>query len=630
MLSSVLVIVPFLAVINAANDWSVPCITGECSYDIPASTNGSASGTMTIWGSQDAITDITTAADWQILGCDPNALSQDIRLVCMSDDPAAKCSHLYQNTGAVGKVVRLPENCGSSAFARVSKAWVPEDQSIPASVTARLVRRDGTQPQVKALSLDTDFDAVDYSKTGAVNIAIQGANVPGASGTFSVPPSKRNSRVAQRGLVSFVKNAVSSIATNSINVNKTLDLPPLNFDKKANLFNKTITCGPVKASVSADVDANANAAASVGVAASGTLIPPKITDFGVIAGLTASVSGTLDLTADVAGQIDSGKITLVNIGIPGLDFPGILTIGPSFQVQAQATANLDVNLDMNVGINFDVKNAQLSFPPGTGDATNGKAFSIGDTPLTLSASPDVAATGTLTAHIIPSLNLGVSALGNKVSAQVFFEVDGSASLKLSLDASADAQTVIGGSSSTTTTDESSTTVNKSTSYKTTKSMAYHTTTAAMSHYTTMTHSTAKSMMHTTTTAKAMSSSAAAPKASASASASSKQMYDRAVTSSFGGCFEVDAGIAVNAGADGSFFGLFDKNAQDTLFSKNFVIFKKCFGAAASRRSMFRLSRLQRQSALGRRAGLTCPAAGLKSPASLVSPTVVKSAAIKAI
>lgn len=45
---------------------------------------------------------------------------------------------------------------------------------------------------------------------------------------------------------------------------------------------------------------------------------------------------------------------------------------------------MDVNLDMNVGINFDVKNAQLSFPPGTGDATNGKAFSIGDTRMSFS------------------------------------------------------------------------------------------------------------------------------------------------------------------------------------------------------------------------------------------------------
>jgi hypothetical protein len=64
------------------------------------------------WGSNNAITDITKAADWQILGCDSNALAQDIRLVCLKDpdDPNSQCSHLYQEIGAVNKIVRLPED----------------------------------------------------------------------------------------------------------------------------------------------------------------------------------------------------------------------------------------------------------------------------------------------------------------------------------------------------------------------------------------------------------------------------------------------------------------------------------------------------------------------------------------
>ncbi|KAJ7794047.1 hypothetical protein B0H14DRAFT_2185975, partial [Mycena olivaceomarginata] len=91
------------------------------------------------WGAEDAISDITTAADWQILSCDPDALSQDIRL----------CA------GAVNKIICLPESCGRSAFARVANTWVPDDQSIPASIAKRLVRRDGSTPQVKALTIDT-------------------------------------------------------------------------------------------------------------------------------------------------------------------------------------------------------------------------------------------------------------------------------------------------------------------------------------------------------------------------------------------------------------------------------------------------------------------------------------------
>ncbi|KAJ7491365.1 hypothetical protein B0H11DRAFT_1007727 [Mycena galericulata] len=445
MFSSVLVLVPFILGINAANDWNVPCTTGQCEYDLPTATNASASGTVKIWGSTDAISDITTAAGWQILGCNSSALSQDLRLVCMNDpsDASSQCAHLYQGAGAVNKIVRLPENCGASAFARISNAWVPADQSIPASVKARVVRRSGTPPVVKALSIDTNFDAVDYSKTGPVNIAIQGANVPGAPNTIQIPGSRRRSavRASRRGLGSLLSGALSSVSkgidnaasdvkgaaesvgkditsvagaaatkvatvakeaatdvkkvatkaatdvknvatkaatdvknvatkaatdvkaaataaagdaaaaaskvkgaaesaasdvaaatNNKVDLNHAFTLPPITFDKSANLINQAVQCGPVSASLNVDVDANANAQVTVTVAATGTLVPPKFTSFGVVAGMTATAAGTMTMTADVTGQVDSGSIQLVNIGIPGFDLPGLLTLGPSFQV----------------------------------------------------------------------------------------------------------------------------------------------------------------------------------------------------------------------------------------------------------------------------------------------------------
>ncbi|KAJ7763197.1 hypothetical protein DFH07DRAFT_813093 [Mycena maculata] len=634
MLSSVLVLVPFVTLINAANDWSVPCITGECSYDIPT-TNGTASGTMAIWGSQDAISDITTAADWQILTCDPTALSQDIRLVCMSDASDAKCSNLYQNTGAVNKIVRLPENCGSGPFARVANASVSEDQTIPSSIAARLVRRDGTQPLVQTLSLDTNFSAVDYSKTGQVNIAIQAANVPGASGTIPIPPSKRTTRISQRVLQNFVANVLDA---NVANVNQTIDLPPLSFDKTVNILNKTISCGPVTASVDINLDGNTQATAQVGVAATGTLIPPKITSFGIVGILNGNVAGTMDIKANVNGQVDSGKVTLLNLGVPGLDIPGILTVGPSLQIDAQVTADFDVNLDMTVGINLALDNTTLNFPPGSGAAPNAELFSIGDTPLSLSASPDVTATGNVTAHLIPSLNLGVSALGNAASAQVFLSLDTSATLQLNLEGSLNASTVIDESSSTdsdSTTTETDfttyfTTIKETEGVTTVTKITDVTSTTTVIEDSTITHSTA------TATPAAYYTPASKASTTASTSYQYQSTYGRDVTTSFGGCFEVDAGIDVTAGADASFFGLFDPNVSDTLFSKNFVIFKKCFGAAASKRSLFArfsLSRPdRRESSFGRRAALadlTCPASDVGTPASLVDQTI-KSAAIKAV
>jgi len=56
----------------------------------------------------------------------------------------------------------------------------------------------------------------------------------------------------------------------------------------------------------------------------------------------------------------------------------ILTVGPSFQINAQAKAVLDVNVDMTVGINYKIKNAELVFPPSSKHAAGG-SFNIGDT-----------------------------------------------------------------------------------------------------------------------------------------------------------------------------------------------------------------------------------------------------------
>jgi len=89
----------------AVNDWSVPCTQGQCSWNLPADSG--ASGTVHIWGSPNAISDITIATGWRITSCDPSAMTQDIQLVCEGDNP--DCDHLFQG-GAVHTIVRLPDN----------------------------------------------------------------------------------------------------------------------------------------------------------------------------------------------------------------------------------------------------------------------------------------------------------------------------------------------------------------------------------------------------------------------------------------------------------------------------------------------------------------------------------------
>ncbi|KAF8073317.1 hypothetical protein FPV67DRAFT_1409522 [Lyophyllum atratum] len=499
-LLSVLLLLPFTAH-AALNDWSKPCFQGECFYDLPAS-NGQASGSLKIWGSPDAITDITSAAGWTILGCSPNALAQDIRLICHSEDPqGAGCAHLYQNVGAVGKIVRLPENCGKSAFARISKAWVPKDQSVPKDVAHSLIRRQGVQPKVQALALDTNFAAVDPAVNGDVSIAIQGSTVPGAEGNLTVtPPSSRRRRSThdRRGFISFIKDAFDRF--NSFDKSTTQTLPPVEVAKNFPIFSKSISCaGPpaFDASIKADVDTNARAVITLGVAAAGTIVPPKLSDFGLFAGMDASLEGTLGLKGNVAATADSGQITFFEVGIPGLDFPGVLSIGPTFKILGQATATLDVDVDMKVDLSYDVQGAKLFFPPSANHPSGG-SFSPETAPLKLSVSPSVASKAVIAAHLIPRLDVGVSALGGAAEATVFLDLDTSASVTMTLNAGASAGVAV-----------------ESNTGDVTKS----------------------------------------------------------ASASVDGCISANTALNVNAGAEGSFFGLFDSSIKVPLFGKDFELFK---------------------------------------------------------
>ena len=40
-----------------------------------------------------------------------------------------------------------------------------------------------------------------------------------------------------------------------------------------------------------------------------------------------------------------------------------MSIGPTFKINGQVKANLDVDLDMTVNIAYNVKDAQMVFPP---------------------------------------------------------------------------------------------------------------------------------------------------------------------------------------------------------------------------------------------------------------------------
>lgn len=249
--------------------------------------------------------------------------------------------------------------------------------------------------------------------------------------------------------------------------------------------------------------------------------------------------------------------------------------------------------------------------------------------LKLSVSPAANATGTIEAHLIPRLNLGVSALGDTVKANVFLELDANAALVLELDAKTSSTLDNGstnGTETATTTSASeyetgstvSAGINSALNYSTQASV-YSTSSASVSASqgsptSSTSGSESSSVDEVSTDAISYVSStfetasvgtaryrrrqgqptpvveAARPTGSVPVSASSGvggsfvaaggSNASADTSSSLGGCFSVNAGLDVNVGAEGSFFNIFDKSVSETLFSKDFELFQ--VGMAASR------------------------------------------------
>ncbi|KAJ8520806.1 hypothetical protein ONZ45_g2441 [Pleurotus djamor] len=473
-----------LALAKPANDWSKPCFDGECAYDMHPSTGNS--GVLRMSGA--GITDITPAAGWIILDCDPHALEQEIRLVCSSTNhEEAGCHHVFEN-GAEHKVVRLPESCTEAPFLRIASATIADDQHIPTHAKQRITKRDGNNPVVHTIRVDSNWAAADVSKVGVVHFDFIGSNTPDAAmmatryssaqSPLLVKQSAKLSKRGQDGFFDWIKNAFNAVKDAVVHAVKTVvnavvhvvqstvqklkELTSFSINpewiKKINIDTGgqmipvyhlqagSVHCNKgIAATLDVSAGGKVDADVRFGLMANGSVIPPQIGSWAVYAIVNGDVDVHLSVVASVYGQLTSGRKQVAQVDVTPLQIPGIISLGPFVRLEVEAM--LDVGLDVFVDAHLKYKVNKLEFwhPKKLTEedpaAKSGyESLDFQQSPLTIEATADVIAQANITAHLIPSLHLGLSLFGGAASASGFIEVDAWARLSLEAHASASAST----------------------------------------------------------------------------------------------------------------------------------------------------------------------------------------------
>ena len=97
---------------------------------------------------------------------------------------------------------------------------------------------------------------------------------------------------------------MSTAIEQTFNYNKSGSTPVV-ISKTFNLFSKSAQCSTFSAGFDVDVTASVNANINYGFALSGTLIPPEVNDFSLVAGFDATLLGklSLELVANVCVSV---------------------------------------------------------------------------------------------------------------------------------------------------------------------------------------------------------------------------------------------------------------------------------------------------------------------------------------
>ncbi|KAJ7502451.1 hypothetical protein B0H11DRAFT_1712411, partial [Mycena galericulata] len=386
-----------------------------------------------------SVSSLDLASDWVITGCARSSdQPQEVLAYCSKsmDSDDSGCGHVFIGQ-AENTVVRMPSTCGLGPYARIASLTPQENQmAAPAHVRRQLPENE----LVYSLKFDYNFAAIP-DENGPILMRADVTDIPGYwdeminsppdAGTTSTKRSNSKRDFHQpEGLErrwfgpfdSWLQKLNTVTNGNSISRN-------FHWSDTYTIFHQEESCPNFSSSLDISVTGSAQANSRFGYYLEATIIPPAIQQCYVYLNAGASAQATFTITGLAQAQFGTERAEIISFGFPGLYYPGLLTLGPSLHLYGELTGSLSMSGSYSASVGYEFPSIDLSFgkqdsnndeentsnPVNPTDNNNGFDYSFGY---------NVNLQGNVEAHLVPSLQLGLSVLGGAVlDAQIFTEAD---------------------------------------------------------------------------------------------------------------------------------------------------------------------------------------------------------------
>ncbi|KAJ6484674.1 hypothetical protein C8R45DRAFT_1214705 [Mycena sanguinolenta] len=410
-----------------------------------------------------SVSSLDLASDWVVTDCDATSDQPQSVLAyctCPMDDEDCGCAHVFIGH-ATDTIVKMPTTCGLGPYARVVSLEVHPDQTVLS--TEHGVRKRSTDP---VYWLVFDYAFTDISEdNGPIYMRADMTDMPGYwNAVIDSPPDEGTTSVRKKRDMNFHQprgyqpRAMEKRWFGSFSA----WLAKLNTLATSDSIHGPLSCPNFQSSLDISVSGYAAVNTQFGYYLEATIVPPAVQQAYVYFKAGAGAEAAFTITGVASASWTSGRYELIEFGFPGEHVFLVLStefnpnssrivlpwlaepwsLCASFilsrkcwfefsqlHLYGELSGQISLSGSLKTSVSYTFPNLDLSF--GKQDSNPGQnSFGSVVAPTNHNGGANYAfgwnveLSGSADAHLIPSLQLGVSVLGGTlINAQIFVEAD---------------------------------------------------------------------------------------------------------------------------------------------------------------------------------------------------------------